>query len=132
MNQKITADENTTVKMLDLSKEELENLRMKSNEAVYEIALSQQQLLREKETYNDKMRKLHEFHDSILERQNEIEKKKRILKEMDKAVNQKEEAIGNLDKSITTIKRLEKQLYRAWKGDMVDQMLAQYINQVGL
>lgn len=51
---------------------------------------------------------------------------------MDKAVNQKEEAIGNLDKSITTIKRLEKQLYRAWKGDMVDQMLAQYINQVGL
>lgn len=68
MNQKITADENTTVKMLDLSKEELENLRMKSNEAVYEIALSQQQLLREKETYNDKMRKLHEFHDSILER----------------------------------------------------------------
>lgn len=68
MTQKITADENTTVKMLDLSKEELENLRMKSNEAVYEIALSQQQLSREKETYNDKMRKLYEFHDSILER----------------------------------------------------------------
>ena len=57
MNQKITADENTTVKMLDLSKEELENLRMKSNEAVYEIALSQQQLLREKETYNEAKKK---------------------------------------------------------------------------
>jgi len=97
-----------------------------------ELEAKRKEMMVENARHKQKLATLYNYEEKSADMTESIQSRKDKIEKLTKQIEDKEEAADELEKKITGVERMKKPtapVYKAAKGDAVDEMLARYINQ---